>query len=131
MLIFLSWIIGLAASLCAIPLLFILGVGGLAGTVAFLYDKDFMGILGALVGVLWSWAGFSGLSGYWRWIDLHGETLNEQDLERLTSIQSKGILGVLAFLPILPVFSWFVIPICCFIAYIFWDLKQKISKLRS
>lgn len=130
MLFFLSWIVGVAASLCAIPLLLILGAGSIFGTIGFLFEMDFVGVLGGVICILWSWAGFMGLSGYWRWMDLYGKTLSERDITKLTTIQYKGICGMLAFLPISPAFQWFIIPIVCFIAYIFWNIKQKLAKLR-
>lgn len=130
MLIFLGWIIGLVASLCAIPLLLILGAGSIVGTIAFLFEMDFVGILGGVACIFWSWAGFTGLSGYWRWMDLHGKTLSEQDIERLRAIQHKGIWGVLAFLPISPAFTWFVIPLFCFIIAIFLDIRNKMDSIK-
>ena len=131
MLIFLSLMIGIAATLCAVPLLLLLGGMSLAGVVGSIVKIDLTPLVSGLVGLLWCWAGFQGLSGYWRWVDIQDKELEEKDIKRLISIRKKGIWGLLAFLPISPAFSWFVIPLFCFIAYIFWDLKQKLGKLRS
>ena len=129
MLIFFSWIIGWVASICAAPLLLILGVGSVVGILGFLYEADFFGVLGGLACLLWSWAGFTGLSGYWRWMGLHGQSLSDYDVATIKAIQHKGIWGVLAFLPISPAFSWFVIPIFCFIIAIFLDIRNKINSI--
>ena len=131
MLIFLYSVIGIVVTLSAGPFLLLLGGFSLVALVGFIVELKFSLLVGGAVGLLWCWAGFTGLLGYWCWIDLHGKELSEQDIERLTAIQHKGIWGVLAFLPISPAFSWFAIPLLCFVFYIFIDIKQKIDTLRG
>ena len=83
------------------------------------------------VGLLWAWAGFQGLIGYWNWMNIIGNKLLAVDIKELKSIRGQGVWGVLALLPISHGFSWFVIPLALFIAYIFMDIKQKIDTLRG
>jgi hypothetical protein len=126
----LYFVIGVTATLCAAPLLLLLGGMSLAAVIGFFTEIEFDLLVGGLVGALWCWAGFTGLSGYWRWIDLHSKELSEQDIQKLKAIQHKGIWGVLAFLPISPAFSWFVIPIFCFIIAIFLDIRNKMDRIK-
>ena len=130
MLIFMtSSIIGLVTILCAVPLLLMLGVFSIVGLAASLSKVDMVGIAFSLVGMLWCWAGFTGLLGYWGWVGLYNRELGEKDLEELKAIKNRGIWGVLAFLPISPAFTWFVIPIFCFIIAIFLDIRNKMDSI--
>ncbi|MBH1972030.1 hypothetical protein FK216_11665 [Moraxellaceae bacterium AER2_44_116] len=132
MFIFLSLMIGIAATLCAVPLLLLLGGMSLVGTIDVIVTMRMKtDSLFAFGGLIWCWAGFYGLSGYWRWVDIQGKELEENDIERLINIRKKGIWGLLAFLPVLPAFSWFAIPLLCFVFYIFIDIKQKLDTLRG
>jgi hypothetical protein len=58
MLIFLSWIIGVIATLCAVPLLLVLGGFSIFTLVISMIEMDSTLVIGGLVGLLWTWAGF-------------------------------------------------------------------------
>lgn len=133
MLDFLRWFIGVGATVCVVPLLLFLGSVSLFSVVGSIAKMDLTQLIDGLVEMLWCWAGFQGLFGYWRWvdIDIQGKELDEKDIERLINIRKQGVWGFLALLPILPAFLWFAIPLLCFVFYIFIDIKQKIDTLRG
>lgn len=133
MLDFLKWFIGIGATVCAVPLLLVLGGFSLFSLVISTLKMDSTLVIGGLVGLLWCWAGFQGLFGYWRWmsIDIQGKELEEKDIERLINIRKQGIWGLLAFLPMALALTLLAIPLLFFVRYVFMDIKQKISKLRS
>jgi hypothetical protein len=131
MLDFLKWFIGIGATVCAVPLLLFLGFFSLFGVIFTMkIETDTLLSFG---GLIWCWAGFQGLFGYWRWmdIDIQGKELEEKDIERLINIRKQGIWGLLAFLPIAPALVWFAIPLLFFVRYIFKDIKQKLDTLRG
>jgi len=131
MLDFLKWFIGIGATVCAVPLLLLLWGLSLAAVSGAIVKLNFTLLGGGLVGLLWALAGFYGLFGYWRWMNIQGKELEEKDIERLISIRKKGIWGLLAFLPIAPALAWLAIPLLCFVFYIFMDIKQKLDVLRG
>ena len=133
MLDFLKWFIGIAATVCAVPLLLLLGSFGLIIVVGSIAMMDFTQLIVGLVEMLWCWAGFQGLFGYWRWmnIDIQGKELEEKDIERLISIRKQGVWGLFAFLPIAPALVWFAIPLLFFVRYIFMDVNRKLDTLRG
>jgi|GEM_PF-2774589 len=132
MLDFLKWFIGIGATMCAVPLLLFLGFFSLFGVIGVIFTmKIETDSLLSFGGLIWCWAGFQGLFGYWRWMNIQGKELEDKDIERLISIRKKGIWGLLAFLPIAPALAWLAIPLLCFVFYIFMDIKQKLDVLRG
>lgn len=129
---FVALMVGIITTLCATPLLMALGGISFFGLGTAILEKNagFDNIAISFIGLLWAWAGFQGLIGYWYWVEIIGNKMLAVDIKELKSIRRQGVWGVLALLPISHGFSWFAIPLFCFIAYIFWDLKQKLAKLR-